>query len=346
MNDSETRDVTRFESRAGAAEGTRTERGRVHVPELVGTSPVMRQLAETITRIAALEAPVLIFGESGTGKDVVARALHRLSGRAGRYVPLNAGALGDTLADSELFGHCRGAFTGAVQARIGAFELADRGTLFLDEVAEVSPAVQVKLLRAVEAGEIRPLGATHSKRVQTRIVTASWAALEERVLDGKFRSDLYHRISTLVVEIPPLRERRGDIPELARLVLERRSAELGARTLSDSAIERLKEYRFPGNVRELFSIVYRAAALTNHNRLDADDIQRALPRLGLARAVPSARDAQALLRANHGNVSAAARSARVPRSTFRSWLKRARQQVTLAAGNGPELQNGMVTQTA
>jgi DNA-binding NtrC family response regulator len=305
------------------------------LPGLVGESAPMRRLAAEVQRVATLDAPVLVLGESGTGKDVVARAIHTLSQRKGRYVPLNAGALGEALADSELFGHCRGAFTGAVQARCGAFEQADRGTLFLDEVADLAPSIQVKLLRAVEDGEVRPLGGAGPIKVRTRLVAATWAPLEQRIEAGTFRADLYHRISTFVIRVPPLRHRRADIPALAHALLAARREELGERRLSPAALERLNTYDFPGNVRELFSIVYRAAAMCEQREVSAADIEAALPsalprELGRPRAI----NARQLLDVHGGNVSAAARSARVARSTFRSWLRQ-QAQALVPAGECP-----------
>jgi DNA-binding NtrC family response regulator len=292
------------------------------LPGLVGNSAPMQRLAAEVRRVAKLSAPVLLLGESGTGKDVVARAVHALSGRRGRYVPLNAGALGEALADSELFGHCRGAFTGAVQARSGAFELADRGTLFLDEVADLAPSVQVKLLRAVEDGEVRQLGGTAPVRVQTRLLAATWAPLEQRVESGAFRADLFHRISTFVIRVPPLRQRRSDIPALCASLLARTAEELGPRHMTAGALARLETYPFPGNVRELFSIVYRAAVLGREREISEADIEAALPVLPSCDLKPTRLDARQLLQVHGGNVSAAARSARVARSTFRSWLRR------------------------
>jgi transcriptional regulator with GAF, ATPase, and Fis domain len=301
------------------------------IPGLIGSSESMRRLVEEIRRVAVLDAPVLLQGESGTGKDVIARAIHGLSGRRGRYVPLNAGALGESLADSELFGHCRGAFTGAVQARSGAFEQADRGTLFLDEIADLAPSIQVKLLRAVEDGEIRPLGGAAPIRVRTRIVAASWAPLEQRIAKGSFRADLYHRLSTFVIRVPPLRQRKTDIPELVRVLLDSKREEIGERHLSRAALERLNSYGFPGNVRELFSIVYRAAALADTTEVGVMDIEASLPVVQELEATATRYDARQLLAAHGGNVSAAARSARVARSTFRSWLKRQNGAVSAAS---------------
>jgi DNA-binding NtrC family response regulator len=291
------------------------------LPGLIGDSAPMQRLAADVQRVAALEAPVLLLGESGTGKDVVARAIHTLSQRRGRYVPLNAGALGEALADSELFGHCRGAFTGAVQARSGAFEQADRGTLFLDEVADLAPSIQVKLLRTVEDGEVRPLGGMAPIKVKTRLVAATWAPLEQRIEAGAFRADLYHRISTFVIRIPPLRQRRSDIPALVSALLAARRPELGERRLSAAALSRLDGYAFPGNVRELFSVVYRAAALCEQPEISVADIEAALPSALPREAERRRVDARQLLDVHGGNVSAAARSARVARSTFRAWLR-------------------------
>lgn len=303
------------------------------IPELLGHSEPMRRLAASIVKVAPLNVPVLIQGESGTGKDVVARALHSLSGRTGRYVAVNAGALSETLADSELFGHRRGAFTGAVQTHAGAFEQADKGSLFLDEVADLSAAVQVKMLRAVESGEVRQLGGTVPLRVRTRIIAATWAPLEECVAQGRFRADLYHRISTFVIQVPPLRQRKSDIPILARSLFLSQKDQLGPKFLSPAALTRLSSHNFPGNVRELFAILYRASVASDSPEVGPLEVDAAIPRVSLASARPAAVDAEQILAAHEGNVSAAARSAQVARSTFRSWLKRTRGQER-AADNG------------
>jgi two-component system response regulator PilR (NtrC family) len=292
------------------------------LPGLVGSSLGMQRVAAEVRRHARTRAPILIQGESGTGKDVIARAAHQLSRRSGAYVPLNLSALPESLADAELFGHRRGAFTGAVQSRAGAFELAHAGTLFLDEIADLTPAIQVKLLRVVEDGGVRPLGATSAVHVDVRIVSASWAELEVRVAQNRFRADLFHRLSTVVVHVPPLRQRKTDIPELSRVLLSRMAADVGEKRLTSAALSRLLSHAWPGNVRELSSALYRAAMVSAGESIGAEDLTLAsgpvLPRL--ARIGPG--DARRLLDENQRNVSAAARAAGVPRSTFRSWLSR------------------------
>jgi DNA-binding NtrC family response regulator len=295
----------------------------ITLPGIVGTSEPMRRIAEEVRRHAATRAPILIQGESGTGKDLVARAIHELGRPAGPYVPLNVGAIGESLADSELFGHRRGAFTGAVAHRLGAFEQAHRGTLFLDEVAELSPGVQVRLLRVVEDGAVRPLGAQTSCNVDVRIVSASWASLPSRVEEGRFRADLYHRLSTVTLVLPPLRERRTDVGALTRALLLRLEPEVGRKELSPGALAVLVAHSWPGNVRELGSVLYRAATQAGGREI--------LPQhLALSVRLPGPRsvrdvgqfDARALLESHAGNVSAAARAARMPRTTFRALLNK------------------------
>jgi transcriptional regulator of acetoin/glycerol metabolism len=294
------------------------------VPGLVGSSSSMRRALEEIHRHARLRAPVLLLGESGTGKDVVARALHELSRRPGPFVPLNVGAIPEALADAELFGHQRGAFTGAVAARAGAFEQAHRGTLFLDEIAELTPAMQVRLLRVVEDGSVRPVGGVQAVSVDVRVVSATWAPLRQRVEEGRFRADLYHRLSYVVIELPPLRERKSDLPALARALLSQSRDELGHKRLSSAAVARLVAYDWPGNVRELKAVLYRASIAGDGEEIGPEHVELGLPQISLSRGpiLPPARAVE-LLRQFRGNVSAAARAARVPRSTFRTWLEKA-----------------------
>jgi len=293
------------------------------VPGLVGSSPAMRRLGEAITRYAPLSAPVLIEGESGTGKDLVARALHKLSRRKGAYVPINCSSLTEGLADSELFGHCRGAFTGAVAQRTGAFQHAHQGTLFLDEIAELAPAVQGKLLRVIEDGEVRPVGSASATQVTTRLVTATWQSLAEAAELRQFRADLLHRIGMVVLQVPPLRQRKSDIPALSSVLLRRMANDVGEKVLTRGSLERLYEYGWPGNVRELRSVLYRAAVGCEGPEIDQAQIERAIPeRTSVRPNGLSAEQARALLSEAAGNVSRAARTARVARSTFRSWLAR------------------------
>lgn len=289
---------------------------------MIGRSVAMSNLAAEIRRYARLSAPVLIQGESGTGKELVARALHQLSSRTGELVALNVGGLSQALADAELFGHRRGAFTGAHTSRTGAFELADRGTLFLDEIAELDLAVQVKLLRVLEDGCIRPLGAERERSVDARVVSASWKGLDQMLEGGSFRFDLFHRISRLTLQLPPLRKRRSDIVALSEHLLKRNESELGVKQLSAGAMARLSSYHWPGNVRELGSVLYRAASRCPEPVIELHHVEAALPKSVRRRIVLSPEEAHRLLRSYDGNVSAAARAAKVPRSTFRSWLAR------------------------
>lgn len=293
------------------------------VPGLVGDSVSMRRLSHEIHRAARLRGAVLLQGESGTGKDVVARALHQLSGRSGDYVPINVGAIAETLVDAELFGHARGAFTGAVHSRIGAFEQAHRGTLFLDEVADLSAAGQVRLLRVVEDGLVRPVGGTQVVPVDVRLVSASCAPLPHRIDAGQFRLDLFHRLSTFVIELPPLRERRGDVVALSRSLLARYEGELGPRCLSPRAMLALVGHDWPGNVRELASVLYRAAARADGIEIGLEHLEFGAAgglRVRSAAVTPAA--ATRTVAQHGGNISAAARALGVPRSTLRGWLSR------------------------
>jgi DNA-binding NtrC family response regulator len=292
------------------------------VPGLVGSSAAISRVVAEIRRHARTRAPVLLQGESGTGKDVVARALHQLSKRQGGYVPLNVGALPESLADAELFGHRRGAFTGAVHSRSGAFEQAHQGSLFLDEIGDLPLSIQVKLLRVVEDGSVRALGASNPVQVDVRIVSASWAKLDERVANGSFRADLYHRLSTVVIQIPPLRQRKSDIPELSRSLLRRIRAEVGVKELTSAALSKLVSHSWPGNVRELSSVLYRASMASEGTEIQADDVQTTSTAEPARSVQLGPADAARLLEESRGNVSHAARLAGVPRSTFRSWLAR------------------------
>jgi DNA-binding NtrC family response regulator len=288
---------------------------------ILGHSEPIARLKRDVRRVAKLRAPVLIIGETGVGKDVVARALHRLSGRTGHYVPINVATIPDTLADSELFGHRKGAFTGALQARVGAFEQAHAGTLFLDEVGELSTGVQAKMLRILEDGVVRPVGVTVGRAVDVRIVSATWASLGERSAAGAFRFDLLQRLSVITIDVPPLRSRRSDIAVLAEHWLQRHGPEVGYKQLTSCAIERLCAHDWPGNVRELGGTIYRACINTEGDVIDVDDVVRALSIQNKRKQFE--RNPVEILALAGGNVSEAARRAGLPRTSFRTWLRRA-----------------------
>ena len=221
------------------------------------------------------DANILILGESGTGKELIAGALHDNSPRRGRqFLSINCAALTDTLLESQLFGHVRGAFTGAVIAQKGLLEEADGGTLFLDEIGDVSAAVQAKLLRVIQERNFIPVGATRSKNVDIRFVAATNKNLEKEVAAGRFREDLYYRLNVITINLPPLRERPEDIAPLARHFLEKYARRVGKdlRTISPEALALMAEYRWPGNVRELENVLERAAILARSDTITADII--------------------------------------------------------------------------
>jgi sigma-54-dependent transcriptional regulator len=242
--------------------GARREQRRA--PALLGVSQAIREVLAQVRQVAATDVPVLILGETGTGKELVARAVHEQSARrAAAFVAINCGAIPEHLLEAELFGFRRGAFTGAERAKQGLLEAADGGTLFLDEIGEMPLGLQVKLLRAIESGEVRALGATESRRVDARIVSATHMDLAAGIEHGRFRQDLYYRLNTVTLFLPPLRRRRVDIPFLAQHFAEEFGAAQARQiTLREDFVEALAQYDFPGNVRELRNAVERAIALT------------------------------------------------------------------------------------
>ncbi len=251
--------------------------------DLVGSSGPMRALRELIARVAPSPAPVLVQGESGTGKELVARALHDGSARReGSFVAVNCTALPESLLESELFGHTRGAFSGATAPRRGLFVEADGGTLLLDEIGDMPPPLQAKLLRVIQDGEVRAVGSDTIRRVDVRIVAATNQDLEKRVASGRFRSDLFFRLNVVSVTVPPLRERRDDIPALVEHFLARargRNRAASARRVVPEVLERLAQHAWPGNVRELENLVERLVILSAGEEVGIADLERHAPRL-------------------------------------------------------------------
>jgi DNA-binding NtrC family response regulator len=309
---------------------------------IVGATPAMRELFRLVESVAPTDATVLLLGESGTGKELLARALHDRSPRhAGAFLAINCSALTDTLLESELFGHVRGAFSGASTSRLGVFEEASGGTLFLDEIGDVSPATQVRLLRALQEGEIKPVGSTEIRKVDVRVVAATNRDLPAAVKAGTFRQDLYYRLNVVTLDLPPLRKRREDVPLLLHHFLGRYAAKYskGVARISPAALEALQDYAWPGNVRELENVVQRAVVLAAGDEVTLDvlppDLRPATPReaprtfdVPFARAKQDAVDAferayvtDALSRTG-GSVAEAARLCGLDKSNFRRILRR------------------------
>ena len=242
---------------------------------LIGDSPAMREIRSKIVKLARSQAPILISGESGTGKDLVARLIHSKSPRADQpFIAVNCGAIPTELMESEFFGHRKGSFTGAVSDKQGLFQAADGGTLFLDEVGDLPLSLQVKLLRAIQEKSVRRIGDPNETRVDVRILSATHENLAESVRDGSFRQDLFYRINVIELNVPPLRERASDIPQLAERILSRIAAENGLRglRLGPTALEQLRTYAFPGNVRELENILERAVAMSDATEIESRDL--------------------------------------------------------------------------
>jgi len=246
-------------------------------PEIIGTSREIQQVLRLIDKVAPTDSPVLILGESGTGKELVARAVHQRSQRATKpIVTINCAALQESLLESELFGHEKGAFTGATVSKPGLFEVADGGTLFIDELGELAPSLQAKLLRVLEGGHMRRVGSTREKRVDVRIVAATNRNLTADVAVGRFREDLFFRINVLSVEVPPLRDRRDDIPLLTNHFLRTIGRDW---TLDEAAASALSRYSWPGNVRELHNVIERASILADGNQVTLSELPHLISNL-------------------------------------------------------------------
>lgn len=299
------------------------------LPHLIGHSQAMRRLAAAVRRAAPLRLPVLIRGETGTGKDLVARAIHDESARRrGPFIVLNAATITRELAESELFGHLRGAFTGALKDRRGAFREAHRGTLFLDEVAALPLDVQAKLLRVVEEGVVRPLGAEVGQSIDVRLIAATCEPIEEMAADRRFRVDLYERLAVCVINVPPLRDRPDDIPRLARHLMD--VSDMADRTISASALAVLRGQRWSGNVRELRNVIVQAAVRADGPILAEHVTAVIADRAAAVRRRLTPVDALRLYEQAGRNVSAAARTASLPRSTMRDLLKAAGRAASIA----------------
>ncbi len=309
--------------------------------EIVGKTPVMRALMEKIEKVAATPARVLITGDNGTGKELVARALHRMSPRAAKpFVEVNCAAIPGELIESELFGHMKGSFTGAISDRAGKFEQANKGTLFLDEIGDMSLAAQAKVLRVLQDNVITRIGGAKPISVDVRVIAATNKTLENEIAAGKFREDLYYRLNVVPIHVPPIRERREDIPTLAQYFAATLSAREGIppRTFTQDALERLSSLDWPGNVRELRNTVERLLILAPDSQISARDIdrlagQRALDDAGLAtltqcRTFEEFKDAAERafllnkLREFDWNVSETARAVEMPRSNLYKKIER------------------------
>jgi DNA-binding NtrC family response regulator len=312
---------------------------------LVGVSEGMAQVYEILERVAANEVPVVIMGESGTGKELVARAIHRASGRADSpYLSLNCGAIPEGLLESELFGHVEGAFTGATHAREGLFVQANGGTVFMDEIADMPPRMQLDLLRVLQERRVRPVGSAEERPIDVRLVAASKRPLRELVAEGQLREDLYYRLAVVEIDLPPLRARRADIPLLCDHFLTRISNERGEpkKSLSRAAVRRLGAHDFPGNVRELEHLLINASVFATGDIIEADDLAIETSAKPL-RTAPDANNYQdfkdaerdrilAALNAHDWNRARAARSLGMARRTFYRRLKQ--HGIELPAGGG------------
>jgi transcriptional regulator with PAS, ATPase and Fis domain len=302
---------------------------------IVAKSPKMQQVVDLAQRIAKVDAPVLITGESGVGKERLARLVHEQSARAGGpFIAVNCGAITETLIESELFGHTRGAFTGAVSDRPGLFEAASRGTLLLDEVGEISPGMQVKLLRALQEREIRRVGENKSRPVDVRVLATTNRDLARAVVEGAFRQDLYYRLKVVELRVPPLRDRKDDLLPLARVMLADSAIRMNRKISGfvPGAADQLLRYDWPGNVRELENAMERAVALASGNRVDVDDLPEEI-RNAFPKPVVNEGEVQplhevekeyilAVLAMNGGNQTRSAQQLRIGSATLYRKLKK------------------------
>ncbi len=328
-----------FEHQALASRVRALEQRTSAEDRMIGRSPAMREIYKTIGLVAASDASVLITGETGTGKELVANIIHQNSGRKGAFIPVNCAALPETLIESELFGHEKGAFTGAMTQRKGRFELANKGTIFLDEVGEISLPVQKKLLRVLQEGEIERVGGSGSIGVDVRVLAATNRDLMEEVRKGHFREDLYYRLNVVNIHMPPLRERRGDIPVLVEHFLSKYRYKPTAQPtrISEEAMQRMEEYDWPGNVRQLENEIERAVTLSQGRVITSQTLSMGAAgqttQLDLATRVRNGEGLHTVindverimlheaLRQCDGDVQGAARKLALPVDEFRERLK-------------------------
>jgi len=296
--------------------------------EMIGSSAAMVEIYKTVSRAAPTDASVIVEGETGTGKELVARMIHRFSRRASQpFVPVDCSSIAPSLLESELFGAMRGAFTGADRDRVGVFEAAHRGTVFLDEIGEIEMNFQLALLRFLEGHEIRPVGASRSKEVDVRVIAATNRDLQRLVDDKKFREDLWYRLNTVRIVLPPLRERRSDIPLLARFYINKYNGRYNRDVkLMDSGVKALQDYTWPGNVRQLQHVIERLTILAD--RVDSDTVHDALTSMeSREKPVETLADAEEdqirrVLAATGGNKSKAAQILGIERKTLYRKLER------------------------
>jgi DNA-binding NtrC family response regulator len=298
--------------------------------EMIGSSPGMVEIYKAVSRVAPTDATVVIEGETGTGKELIARMIHRFSHRAAHpFVPVDCSAIPAALLESELFGAVKGAYTGADRDRVGVFEAANRGTVFLDEVGDIDPAFQVKLLRFLQEREIRPVGASREKKVDVRVVAATNRYLQKMVDEGKFRQDLWFRLNVVRVTLPPLRERRTDVPLLAQYFLNKYNGRYNRDVkLMESGLKQLKDFTWPGNVRQLQHLIERLTILAPADRIDAETVQDAISAMepGAAAsetlAETEAEQIRRVLAATGGNKSRASQVLGIERKTLYRKLER------------------------
>src|SRR5581483_422542 len=344
---------TKPENIAGAEAREALMQGNGPAVQLIGQHPLIQRIHDLLRRVGPTDATVLILGESGTGKEVAARSLHAASQRRDRpFIPVNCGAIPADLLESEMFGHEKGAFTGAVGSRAGMFQLANGGSIFLDEISEMSPVLQVKLLRVLQDKEIRPVGSDRASRVEVRVVAATNKDLAAQVERGLFREDLFYRLEVIPIALPPLRERRSDIPLLVRHFLDRHNAKRSGMkvTITEEAMVHLWEYDWPGNVRELENLIERLVILSEDGVVRTENLpsnirsfisEKKIPRpvmtdegLDLTNAVEEFENRliEEALRRTKGNKQAAARLLGLKRTTLVAKLRRRRGGIAAADG--------------